>query len=221
MDVIEALKSRKSVRAFLDKEIEREKIELILDSAKYSPSGVNMQPWDVYVLSGDRKKELESKIIQAFKNGKKEKMDYNYYPLEFKEPYKSRRKETGLLMYETLGIKREDKERQIEQWAANYRGFDAPVVLYFFIDSSLEKGSYLDYGMFLQAIVLSATSLGLGSCIQAALAEYPSIVKEYLDVDDTKHLICGISLGYEDKDALINSYKTSRVGLEEFVKFVE
>lgn len=221
MNTIEALKQRKSVRSFLNKDVSVELIKEVLEAAKHSPSGVNMQPWNLYVLKGKQKQELENRIVEAFENNQKEEMDYNYYPKVFEEPYKTRRKETGLLMYETLGITREDKERQMEQWKANYRAFDAPVVIYFFIDESLAKGSYLDYGMFLQSITLAATSLGLGTCIQAALAEYPSIVKEYLNVDKSKKLLCGISLGYEDKEALINSYRTSRIDLEEFVTFVE
>ncbi len=178
-----------------------------------------MQPWIVHVVSGDKKRELENKVIESFENGIKANMDYQYYPLQWSEPYKSRRKETGLLMYKTLGISREDKEKQIGQWKANYRAFDAPIVLYFFIDSTLTKGSYLDYGMFLQSIMLAATELGLGSCPQAALAEYPEIIKQGLNVDKGKVLLCGIALGYEDTDALINSYRTERISLEEFVSF--
>lgn len=221
MDVLEALRQRRSVRAFLDKDVPKELIEEILETAKHSPSGVNMQPWDVYVVKGQKKKDIENEVQTAFDEGKEELMDYNYYPLIWEEPYKSRRKETGLLMYKTLDISREDKQKQKEQWKANYRAFDAPVVLYFFIDKNLEKGSYLDYGMFIQSVALSAVSLGLGTCIQAALAEYPSIVKKHLNVDGSKNLICGIALGYEDKGALINSYRTSRIDMEEFAKFVE
>ncbi|MBE0498947.1 MAG: nitroreductase [Campylobacterales bacterium] len=221
MNVLEALRKRKSVRSFLDKEVEKEKIKTILDNAKRAPSAANTQPWMVCVVSGDKKKKIEARVIEAFERGKKTTMDYQYYPLQWDEPYKSRRKETGLLMYRTLGIGREDKEKQIEQWKANYRAFDAPVVLYFFIDSTLEKGSYLDYGMFLHSITLAATELGLGNCPQAALAEFPCIVKEELDIGRDKVLLCGIALGYEDTSAPINSYRTERVSLEEFVSFYE
>lgn len=219
MTVLEALKQRQSVRAFLDQAVEKEKIITILEHAKHAPSGVNMQPWDVCVVSGNKKQEIESKVIQAFESGSKPHMDYAYYPSSWEEPYKSRRKETGLLMYQTLGIKREDKERQAEQWKANYRAFDAPVVLYFFIDSSLEKGSYLDYGMFLQSVMLAATELGLGTCPQAALAEFPEIVRESLEISQDKVLLCGMALGYEDTNAPINGYRTQRLDYEEFTTF--
>ena len=221
MNVLEALKERKSVRAYLDKKVEKEKINLILNSAKHAPSGINMQPWNVCVVSGQKKKQIEEKILKNYDNNNKDVMDYQYYPLTWTDTYKKRRKETGLLMYKTLGITREDKDRQIEQWRANYRAFDAPVVLYFFIDASLEKGSYLDYGMFLQSIMLSATELGLATCPQAALAEFPTIVKEELNIDNNQKLLCGIALGYEDKNALINSYRTSRIELNEFVTFYD
>lgn len=219
MNVSDALKQRKSIRAFLDKPVSLELVKTLLEMAKWAPSGVNMQPWDVCVVQGSSKKELEEKVIKAYDADTKEAMDYAYYPALWEEPYKSRRKETGLLMYQTLGISREDKERQRAQWKANYRAFDAPVVLYFFIDKALEKGSYLDYGMFLQSIMLGALELGLSTCPQAALAEFPQTVKTFLGVDESKVLLCGIALGYEDKTALINSYKTSRIDLESFVRF--
>ena len=122
-------------------------------------------------------------------------------------------------MYSTLGIAKEDKQRQMEQWKLNYRAFYAPVVLYFFIDASLEKGSYLDYGRFLQSGMLGSLEKGLATCPQAALAEFPSIVKEELGVASNKLLLCGIAMGYEDKEALINGYRTPRIALSEFATF--
>ncbi len=221
MKVSQALLERKSVRAYLKKPVEQEKIKSILQHAKHAPSGVNMQPWQVCVVSGKTKLNIETKLLEAFNNNHEEPMDYQYYPLTWNEPYKTRRRNTGLLMYKTLRLHRDEKERQHQQWAQNYTAFDAPVVMYFFIDESLEKGSYIDYGMFLQSLVLMATELGLSTCIQAALAQYPSLVKESLGISNDKHLLCGIALGYEDKEALINSYRTSRVKLEEFVEFFE
>lgn len=221
METFETITKRKSVRAFLNKEVEKEKIGKLLNIAKYAPSGVNMQPWQVAVVSGAKKKNIEDKVQEAFINREDERMDYNYYPKEWIEPYKTRRKETGLLMYKTLNITREDKQKQFLQWKANYRAFDAPVVLYFFIDTHLQKGSYLDYGMFLQNIMLCAVELGLATCTQASLAQYPDIVKEQLNIEENKILLCGMALGYEDTKHIINSYKTPRIELEEFVRFYE
>jgi len=219
MNVKTALLNRKSTRAFLDKEVPAKILNDILEQAKTAPSGVNTQPWQVAVITGESKKNLEKKMEDTFRSGNKGDMDYQYYPKEWEEKYKQRRKECGLLMYSTLDIKREDRDRQLDQWAANYRAFDAPVMLLFFMDKVMEKGSYLDYGMFIQSIMLAAVSEGLATCPQAALAEYPEIVKSELGYSDEQVLICGMSIGYEDKSHLVNSYRTTREPLEEIVKY--
>lgn len=219
MKVSDALKQRKSTRSYLNKPVEDEKIQAILEVARFSPSGTNTQPWQVAVVSGGTKTILQNKIETAFREGDSGKSDYNYYPEKWISPYKERRKECGLLMYSTLDIKREEKERQKDQWAANYRAFDAPILLLFFIDSILDKGSYMDYGMFLQSIMLAAEEQGLSSCPLASLADYPHIIKPELGYKNDTVLLCGIGIGYEDKTALINSYRTSRVPINKFTRF--
>ncbi|MCP3668550.1 MAG: nitroreductase [Gammaproteobacteria bacterium] len=221
MKVSDALKARKSTRAFLPQDVEQEKIERILGAARHAPSGTNTQPWQVAVVSGEKKQALQNKMEQAFRNQEKGKMDYQYYPLDWQEPYKGRRKACGLQMYKTLNITREDKDRQIDQWAANYRAFDAPVMLLFLIDPIGEQGSFLDYGMFLQSVMLTAVEEGLATCPQAALGEYPEIVKAELGYPDDIVLVCGMALGYEDAAALVNSYRTPRIEVEEFTKYFD
>ena len=221
METFKAIKSRKSVRAFTSQKIDRATIEKILNAAKCAPSGVNMQPWKVSVLTGQSKESLSDKMEQAFRDGVKQKMDYAYYPKVFEGVYKERRKEMGLLMYSKLGITREDKQRQIDQWALNYRAFNAPVMLIFSIDNSLEQGSYLDYGMFIQTIMIAAVDLGLATCPQAALGEYPDIVRKELGLGDNEEIVCGMSLGFEDKDHDVNSFDTSRIELSEIVSFYD
>ncbi|MCU7834019.1 MAG: nitroreductase [gamma proteobacterium symbiont of Taylorina sp.] len=219
MNVSEALEKRKSVRAFTNKTVKQELLEQVLTSASHAPSGVNTQPWQVAVLSGSKKQLLQDKLLEAFAARQEKKMDYQYYPLSWSEPYKSRRRECGMQMYSALEIAREDKTKQIEQWAANYRAFDAPVMLLFYMDAELQTGSYLDYGMFLQSIMLAATEQGLATCPQAALVEYPEIVKDVLNLPSDSQMICGMALGYEDVDAAVNSYRTQRAGISEFVTF--
>lgn len=219
MNVIEALQQRKSTRAFLSKEVEQEKINTILDAARHAPSGTNTQPWQVAVVTGDAKIKLQTKLEAAFRAGDKGKADYSYYPDEWRQPYASRRKECGLLMYKTLGITREDKERQLNQWAANYRAFDAPVMLLFFLDGVMQTGSYIDYGMFLQSVMLAAVDQGLATCPQASIADYPKIIKAELGYPEESILLCGMALGYEDKDALVNSYRTSREDVDSFTRY--
>lgn len=219
MDVRNAILARKSTRSFLPKEVESDKINRILETARYAPSGANTQPWQVAVVSGAKKNALQSEIEMAFRNGGKGQLDYHYYPEKWHSPYDKRRKACGLLMYSTLGIGREDRTRQIEQWAANYRAFDAPVMLFFFIDPLLETGSFFDYGMFVQSIMLCAIAEGLATCPQAALAEYPAIVKKSLGYPDEFTLICGMALGYADESALVNSYRTEREEVASFTRF--
>jgi nitroreductase len=221
MKVTEALTRRKATRAFLSKAVEVEKIKRILNAARHAPSGANTQPWQVAVVMGDKKHLLEQRIENAFRSGVKAKMDYQYYPCEWQEPYKERRKATGVQLYTALGIVREDKEKRLDQWAANYRAFDAPAMLFFFMDPIMQKGSFLDYGTFLQSIMLTAVEEGLATCPQAALGEYPQIVKETLGYPDESILICGIALGYEDTKAEVNSYRTPREEVDTFTRFFE
>lgn len=221
MNVQKALEKRKSVRAFLDKAVAAEKINAILSSASHSPSGANTQPWQVAVITGETKQKLQEKIEKAFRQGDKGKADYTYYPDEWVEPYKSRRIKCGLQLYSTLDIQREDKEKRLNQWLANYRAFDAPVMLLFFLDKHMQTGSYIDYGMFLQSIMLAALEQGLTTCAQASLAEYAEIIKSTLDYAADDILICGMSLGYEDENALVNSYRTPREAVETFTRYFE
>ena len=219
MNVTQAIKQRHSVRAFLDKAIPEDIIKSLFETARFAPSGVNMQPWNVAIVSGDTKNTIQQKMISAFRNGQKEEMDYHYYPQEWVAPYKGRRVATGTQLYNQLEIKREDKETRLKQWEANYRSFDAPVMLLFFIDPSLETGSYLDYGLFLQNIMLLAEEAGLSTCPQGALAEYPTLIKSELKVDSKQILIGGMALGYEDKTHPVNQYRTPREEIETFCSF--
>ena len=221
MNVSDALERRKSTRAFLDKQVEPELISQILKSASHAPSGTNTQPWQVAVVSGHSKGLLEQELELAFRDGEENRMDYQYYPLQWDSPYKDRRRACGLQMYSTLDIKREDKQKQHSQWAQNYHGFSAPVILFFFIDPVLQTGSYIDYGMFLQSVMLAATEQGLATCPQAALAEYPDIVKRHLSYPHDSILLCGMALGYEDKEALVNSYRTPREPFDRFTQFFD
>lgn len=221
MNVSEAIKGRKSVRAFLDKEVSREQVEAILDTARWSPSGVNTQPWQVFVLTGEKKTGLQQQIVERFLGGEKGAMDYQYYPEQWEEPYTTRRKECGMALYGALAIKREDKQRRMEQWIANYRAFDAPVMLFFTIDKRMETGSYMDYGMFLQSVMLAAMDHGLTTCPQAALGEYPDLVRGYLGLDENQAVVCGMALGYEDTAAPVNNYRTVREDVGSFTTFLD
>ncbi len=219
MNISEALQQRKSVRAFLDKQVEEDKINFLLSAASHAPSGANIQPWQVAVVTGKTKQSLQTKIENAFRSGDKGKADYTYYPEKWTEPYRARRLACGLQMYSALGITREDKQRRLDQWCANYRAFDAPVMLLFFMEGHMQTGSFIDYGLFLQSIMLIATEHGLATCPQASLADYPQIIKAELNYPQDSILICGMSLGYEDKNAIVNSYRTPREEVNSFTRY--
>jgi nitroreductase len=219
MNVSQALIERKSVRAFLNQPVALEDVRKILEFARKTPSGTNTQPWTVAVVSGETKRKLDAALVQAFREGAPKKLDYNYYPSSLPLAMKQRRLACGLQMYQTLGITRQDQDRRLLQWEQNYSAFGAPVVLYFFINKLVDKGSFMDCGMFLQSVMLMATELGLASCAQAALAEYPDIVREHLGYSDDNLVLCGLALGYEDTTALINSYRTAREEVDVFAKF--
>lgn len=219
MRVANALRRRHSCRAFLERDVESRKIERVLKLASRAPSGANTQPWRVAVVSGRTKKVIEREIEARYRAGLRGRPDYHYYPERWSEPYKSRRFACGMQLYSALGIGRENKDRRKEQWIENYRAFSAPVVLYFYMESHLESGSYMDFGMFLQSVMLAALEEDLATCPQAALAEYPQVVKQELGIQEDFILLCGMALGYEDTGAPINRYRTPRAELEEFVTF--
>lgn len=221
MQVKQALHDRRSIRAFLDKPVSNEMIIDLLDSARWSPSGSNTQPWQVAILSGERKCRLQQQIEQAYLNGIKPQQDYIYYPTTWIDPYQKRRMTCGLQLYKSLNIAKEDRSKRQQQWIANYHSFHAPVLLLFFMDKIMQTGSYVDYGMFLQSIMLSATEQGLATCAQAALCDYSGIIRDYLGYDDDKILICGMALGYADEEAPINSYRTQREEVSSFTQFFD
>ena len=221
MMVARAIAKRYSVRAYTDQQVPESIIREIIQRAARAPSGANSQPWNIAVLQGEAKQRLQQRIESGFRQGNRGKMDYCYYPQIWREPYKARRQACGFQLYDAVGITKNDKQRRLEQWAQNYRAFDAPVMLIFLIDDVLETGSYMDYGMFLQSIMLLAIEEGLATCPQAALGEYPHIVRDELSLSENVRVLCGMALGYEDSDAAINQYRTPREPVEMIATFYE
>ena len=220
-DALDAIASRRSVRAFLDTPVPRETIEQILSLAGRAPSGSNIQPWKVTVLTGAAKDGLVDRLMAARQAGVAAKNEYNYYPVEWREPYIGRRRATGWGLYGLLGIKREEKERMAAQHDRNFVFFDAPVGLIVTIDRDMELGSWLDTGMFLQNIMVAARAFGLDTCPQAAFCGYHQIIQDALEIPADQMVVCGMSLGHADPDALVNQFWTERMALEDFVSFRE
>ena len=222
MDIITALKTRGSTRAFLDTPVDKKLLMNILDASRWATSGTNMQPWQVAVVTGKMQQKISTALLHAFQSGLRANPDYQYYPSQWSEPYKSRRFACGMALYEVLGIARDDKMARQKNWEANYNSFGAPVTLFFFLDRSLASGSLFDYGMFVENIMLAALEYGLATCPQAALAEYPDIVREHLGGSyDEKSLLCGMAMGYPDNTADINNYRTTRVEVNEFTEWFD
>ena len=219
MDVLSAIKNRKSTRAFVDQQVSPQSIGDVLDTARWAPSGANTQPWQVAVVTGETKTNLCSALSDAFQSNNPSNADYQYYSSPIEEPYRGRQRRCGAALYGALGLSRQDKVQRRVQWLKNYFAFDAPVILFIFIDRNLEKGSWVDMGMFIQNIMLAAGGHGLQSCPQAALAEYPDIVRSHLSIPDQQSLICGIALGYSDTTTAVNQYRTERESVDSFTSW--
>ena len=224
MHVDEAIQSRRSVRAFTAKPVPHATIEHILRVARRAPSGTNMQPWHVYVVTGEKKAAITRDVL-ALHNAPRElqrlqEPEYKYYPDVFYEPYKSRRRKIGWDLYGLLGIERGEHAKMHAQAGENFRFFGAPVGLFFFVEKALELGSWLDCAMFIQNVMLSARGQGLHTCSQAAWPAIHSAVKKQLGLGHDMVLLCGMALGYEDAEAPINRLRTEREAVEAFTTFL-
>jgi nitroreductase len=222
-NVDHVIRSRRSLRAFLNTAVEVEDICAILEVAARAPSGTNTQPWKVYVLTGERLRQLSDKILAAHNDPEVAKLhteEYRYYPVEWRSPYIDRRRKVGWDLYALLGLGRENKEGMHAQHGRNYRFFDAPVGMIFTIDRVMEQGSWLDYGMFLQNIMLAAKARGLDTCPQAAFTQYHEIIQEELALPANEMLVCGMSLGFADMSKVENTLQTERASVDDFVYFV-
>lgn len=219
-----AITSRRSIRAFLPQPVAREDIEAILQVAARAPSGTNTQPWKVYVLTGQAKETLSKEILDIYADPARSGQhteEYNYYPREWVSPYIDRRRKVGWDLYALLGLTRENKAGMQAQHGRNYAFFDAPVGLVFTIDRVMEQGSWLDYGMFLQSIMVAARGRQLDTCPQAAFTQYHKVISEVLRIPANERVVCGMSLGYADPDKIENTLITEREPVAGFAKFFD
>jgi nitroreductase len=226
--VVAAIESRFSCRAFSpDKPVARRQVDEILRIASCAASSTNTQPWKVYVLQGDRRDTLVAKVCAAHDAAQADPSlaaEYGevdgYYPAEWVSPYIDRRRHNGWTLYGLLGIGKGEKDKMHAQTQRNYRFFDAPVGLMFTMDRVMGRGSLIDYGMFLQTVMLAARALGLHTCPQAAWNNFAKIVMPFIGAGSSEKLVCGMSLGYADEAAPVNTYKTPRETVESFTRWV-
>ncbi|MBI3348752.1 MAG: nitroreductase [Burkholderiales bacterium] len=222
--VDEAIKTRHSLRAFLPTPVPRATVEEILEVASWAPSGTNTQPWQVHVLTGEALRRVAGRIQATYLDSAQNaahKEEYAYYPTEWRSPYIDRRRKVGWDLYGLLGIAKTDKARMQHQHGRNFIFFDAPVGLFFTIDRVMQQGSWLDYGMFLQNIMVAARARGLHTCPQAAFTQFHRVIAEELQLGEEQMLVCGMSLGYADPAAVENSLVTERAPVAEFTQFLE
>ena len=220
-DVFAAARTRRSVRAYKADPVDDQVVREIVALARHAPSGSNIQPWRVHVMTGATLKRVGAAIQRVFIDDEPgHQRDYDYYTDPILEPYLARRRQCGWGLYGTLGIGRGDREKSKAYRATNYNFFGAPVGLIFTIDRKLEKGSWLDYGMFLQTIMLAARARGLHTCAEAAIASFPDVVRRELGIAADWTVICGMAMGYADPQAVVNTFQPPRIELDDYAVFL-
>ena len=214
-----AITSRRSIRGFLPTPVDPATIADLLAIASRAPSGSNIQPWKVHVLTGPALDRARAALTAAFEAGAPEVREYQYYPRKWREPYLQRRRAVGWALYELAGVARGDQVAGQRQRGLNFTFFGAPAVLIFTIDKDMEQGSWLDYGMFLQNVMIAARGFGLDTCPQAAIASYPGELRLELGIPDSEMLVCGMALGIADPDEPTNALLSTREPVEAFSTF--
>jgi nitroreductase len=220
MEVKKAVRTRKSIRGFLPKPVSKKTIEAVLKSAGLAPSWGNTQPWEVFVVTGETVKKLGDAFCEAALRGDTPTPDFEM-PQGFPEPYLSRYRQVGKDLFSLLKIDRDDREKRTSHSLNNFRGFGAPVFIYILLDERLSPYALLDAGLFIQTLCLSALEYGLGTCILAALARFPQILREHLPIPQGKKILVGIALGYPDPKAPANRYKSRRESLKDWVTWIQ
>lgn len=214
-----AITSRRSIRGFLGTPVDRPTVIQLLETASRAPSGSNVQPWKVHVATGAALTRLSEELVGAHAAGRPEAREYEYYPTVWRAPYLDRRRRVGWQLYDLTGVARGDREAASRQRGRNYIFFGAPVGLVFTIDRDLEQGSWLDYGLFLQSLMIAARGRGLDTCAQAAIANYPAIVRRHLGIPETEIVVCGMALGWADPDEPANALVSEREPVSGFAVF--
>ena len=217
------IRGRRSVRAFLPTPVPRETILEILDIAARAPSGTNTQPWQVIAVTGASKEALSRELVETALDparSAEHTQEYAYYPDKWVPPYIDRRRKVGYDLYGLLGIAKGERDRMDRQFARNYDFFGAPVGLFFTIDRVMGQGSWIDYGMFLQNVMIAAKARGLDTCPQAAFCKYHRIIARHLQIPPERMLVCGMALGQEDPSKIENTLRTERTPASEFTRFV-
>ncbi|MEL7371528.1 MAG: nitroreductase [Myxococcota bacterium] len=220
MEVDHALRTRISVRAYLDKPVPEALVRDVLDAARWSPSGGNLQPWRVRVVTQQAQANitaLAARVLAANPDGEAD--EHPIYPAKLWEPYRTRRFALGEQMYALLGIPRSDKPARLQWFARNYEFFGAPVGLFFIIDRGMGRGQWAHLGMFMQSLCLAAHARGLGTCMQESWAMVRKSLHQHFGLPDHEIVYCGMALGFPDPNAEVNTLRSEREPVEAFAAF--
>jgi nitroreductase len=215
----DVIRARRSIRRFLPTPIDAGAVRELLDLAARAPSGTNVQPWKVHVLAGAEKEAFSRTLTEKYLASGDDGDGFDYYPKEWIEPWLSRRRKVGADLYALLGIAKGDKEKMTRQWLRNYSFFDAPVGLIFTVERVFGLGILLDYGMFLENLMLAARARGLDTCPQLAFAAFQDTIRRALALPENERVVCGMALGYADPEAPENRLRTERVPARAFTDF--
>ncbi|GAB5894926.1 nitroreductase [Mycolicibacterium mageritense] len=220
LDVYDAVTSRRAVRGFTDRPVPREVLERVLTAAAWAPSGSNIQPWNIYVVTGAPLAELKKRAVERVESGVAwDSRQFDMYPADMQSPYRDRRAAFGKERYSALGIARDDWEARQRAAIANWDCFGAPAALFCYIDRNLGPAQWADAGMYLQTVMLLLRAEGLHSCPQMAWSQVHETVADVLSPPDNQILFCGMSIGYEDP--AVDYIRTGRAPLRETVTFVD
>jgi nitroreductase len=221
MDVFDAVSSRTACRAFLDKPVDPQIVRDLIVRAARAASGGNLQPWQIYALTGAPLAALKRQVAAAIaeRDPRQEEAEYPIYPKTMWEPYKLRREHHGVQLYGALGIARDDAAGRLDQYKRNFQFFNAPVALFISIDRKLGPGQWADLGGYIHALMFLARGYGLDTCPQESWARMHRIVGAFVKMPAEQMLFCAVAIGYGDHAHPANSFHSPRAAPEEFCRF--
>ena len=218
VNVPDLFTQRRSVRAYLPTPVSDDLLAQIMTSARLAPSGANLQPGVFVAVRGAVRQQLSAGLVQAWREGRQEAEDYDYFPKPMPMTLRRRQVAAAQALYGALGVARDDRAGRDVQFERNFRFFDAPVALIVAMPHDFGAGGYMDLGMTLYGLMLAAQAKGLSTCAIGAMASYPSVIRQHLGLDASSHIVCGMALGYADPNAPVNQTHTTRCALDEYFR---
>ena len=220
MNALDLFTQRRSVRAYLPTPVSEDLLGQIMTTARLAPSGANLQPGVFLAVRGAVRQQLSDALAQAWREGRQETEDYDYFPKPMPMTLRRRQVAAAQALYGALGVARDDRAGRDAQFERNFRFFDAPVALIVAIPHDFGAGGYMDLGMTLYGLMLAAQAKGLSTCAIGAMASYPGLIRQHVGLDADTKVVCGMALGYADPDAPVNQTQTTRCALDDYFKVI-